>query len=80
MSEKMQMLEERVSQILQKLDSLKQENSTLKTDNKSLVDDLSRLRQEFDQFQVRHNDVAEAVKSKLVLLIGRIEELEKIGL
>ncbi len=75
MTEKMQMLEERVSQVLQKLDSLKQENGTLKMENKSLKEDLNRLRQEFDRFQVHHNDQAEAVKSKLVLLISRIEEL-----
>jgi len=80
MSEKMQMLEERVSQVLQKLEALKHENSSLRSENKSLRDELSGLKQEFDRFQVAQNDQAESVRSKLGLLLGRIEELEKIGL
>ena len=80
MADKFQMLEDKVGKVLQKVEALTGENKTLKSDNAQLESELTGLKQEFKQFRLQQNDQAEAVKSKLASLLGRIEELEKIGL
>ena len=80
MSDQINVLEAKISQVLQKLDALKSENVSLQSENSALRDQVNRLRQEFERFRVEHNDQVEAVKTKLSTLLGRIEELEQIGL
>ena len=80
MSDKIMLLEEKVGQVLSRLDSLQSENASLKEQNAGLNSDLAQLQQAFKEFQLDHNDRAEQVKSKLATLLGRIEELEQIGL
>ncbi len=78
MTDKFKLLEDKIGQVLQKLEQLKDDNVALQGENGQLKGELTGLRQEFHQFQLDHNDKVEAVKSKLVTLLGRIEELEKI--
>ncbi|MEW5796414.1 MAG: cell division protein ZapB [Candidatus Zixiibacteriota bacterium] len=80
MSDQIKVLEGKIAQVLQKLETLKSENANLLSENSSLREEVSRLRQEFERFRVEHNDQVEAVKTKLGTLLGRIEELEQIGL
>ena len=80
MSDKIMLLEEKVSQVLSRLDGLQSENASLKEQNAGVKSELVELQQAFKQFQLEHNDRAEQVKSKLSTLLGRIEELEQIGL
>lgn len=80
MSDKIKLLEEKVSQVLGKLDGIQDENARLKDQNSALKAELTELQQEFKQFQLQQNDRSEQVKSKLATLLGRIEELEQIGL
>ena len=80
MSDKIMLLEEKVGQVLSRLDGLHSENVTLKEQNDGLKSELAELQQAFKVFQLEHNDRAEQVKSKLTALLGRIEELEQIGL
>lgn len=80
MSDKIRLLEEKVGQVLDRLEALHNQNSTLREQNAGLKDKLAELQQAFDGFQVEHRDRAEQVKSKLATLLGRIEQLEQIGL
>lgn len=80
MNDKLHLLEEKVSKVLQKLESLKTENTALRTENEQLKADITGLQSEFADFKLDQNDRAEQVKTKLQALLGRIEELEKIGL
>jgi len=80
MTDKFKLLEEKVGKVLQKLQVFNDENVSLRQENASLKDELANLKQEFKQFRLEQNDQAELVKSKLATLLGRIEELEKIGL
>jgi FtsZ-binding cell division protein ZapB len=80
MTDQINLLEEKVSQVLQRLTVLQSENSGVKQENSALKEQLSRLKQEFDKFRVEHNDQADAVKTRLTALLSRIEELEQIGL
>jgi regulator of replication initiation timing len=78
MTDKFKLLEEKIGQVLKKLERLKDANTSLQAENSGLKGELTGLRQEFHEFRLDHNDKAEEVKSKLVTLLGRIEELEKI--
>ncbi len=80
MSDKIKLIEEKVSKVLEKLDGLKEENISLRDQNAGLKSELTELQRAFKQFQLEQNDRAEQVKSKLATLLGRIEELEQIGL
>lgn len=80
MSEKITLLEEKIGQVLGKLDGIQSENASLKEQNAGLKAELTDLQQAFKAFQLQHNDRSEQVKSKLATLLGRIEELEQIGL
>jgi regulator of replication initiation timing len=80
MTDKLQLLEEKIGQVLHKLEDLKSQNAGLKRENDGLKGDLSRLESDFAGFKLEQNDRAEQVKYKLTALLDRIEELEKIGL
>ncbi len=80
MSDKITLLEEKVGQVLSRMDSLQSENLSLKDQNSGLKSELAELQQAFKDFRLDHNDRAEQVKTKLTSLLGRIEELEQIGL
>ena len=80
MADKIKLLEEKVGQVLSRMDDLQSENVSLKEQNASLKGELVELQQAFKQFQLEQHDRSEQVKSKLTTLLGRIEELEEIGL
>ena len=80
MSDQIRLLEEKVTQVLQKLAVLQSENSSVRQENGALREQLALMRQEFDRFRVEHNDQADAVRTRLTMLLTRIEELEQLGL
>ena len=80
MSDKIALLEEKIGQVLSRLDDLQNENALLKERNAGLSGELAELQQAFKEFRLDRNDRAEQVKSKLATLLGRIEELEQVGL
>ena len=80
MSDKIALLEEKIGQVLSRLDDLQNENVSLKKQNAGLSGELAELQQAFKEFRLDRNDRAEQVKSKLATLLGRIEELEQVGL
>jgi len=80
MTDQINLLEEKVSQVLQRLTVLQKENGSLRQENNALTDQLSQLRRDFDKFRVEHNDQTDAVKTRLTSLLSRIEELEQLGL
>lgn len=80
MTDKLQLLEEKVGKVLEKIEALNSENTGLKTDNRKLQSELTGLQQEFRQLQLKMNDRDEGMKTTLARLLNRVEELEKIGL
>lgn len=79
MSDRLELLDKKVSQVLDRLESLKQDNASLKAENASLKSHLGQLQQDFSSLKLTQNDQAELIRSKLVSVLGRIEELEKAG-
>ncbi len=80
MSEKLELLERKVSQVLNRVDDLRAENDLLREANVDLKDKLVGLKRDFDALKLEQNDLADRVKTKLVSILSRVEELEKIGL
>jgi FtsZ-binding cell division protein ZapB len=80
MPDKLDLLEDKVGQVLTKLEALHTANASLASENRQLKAQVTRLEKEFNQLRLEHNDQSAAVKAKLVTMLGRIEELEKIGL
>ena len=80
MADKIQLLEDRIGQVLTRLEQYKSANKSLASENQQLRLQLARLEKEFNQFRLEHNDQGTAVRAKLVNVLNRIEELEKIGL
>lgn len=80
MSDKLERLDKKISQVLDRLEHLKQDNASLKEENASLKSQLSKVQQDLSSMKLSQSDQAEMIKSKLVSVLGRIEELEKSGL
>ncbi|MCP4684334.1 MAG: cell division protein ZapB [bacterium] len=80
MSDRLELLDKKVSQVLDRLESLKRDNASLKDENASLRSQLGQLQQDLDSMKLSQNDQADVIRSKLVSVLGRIEELEKSGL
>lgn len=80
MTDSLKLLEEKVSKVLSRLEEIKAENRTLKEENRALQRETTGLKQQFDQLKLDQNDQSDKVRTKLASLLGRIEELEKLGL
>jgi len=80
MSDRLELLDKKISQVLDRLENLKQDNASLKEENAVLKSQLGQLQQDIDSMKLSQNDQAEVIRSKLVSVLGRIEELEKSGL
>jgi peptidoglycan hydrolase CwlO-like protein len=80
MGDKFELLESKVKQVLQQMESLKTDNTELKQENKQLRSDLKKIKSDFNELKLVHNDQADLIKTKLLSVLSRIEELEKIGL
>jgi len=80
MSDRLELLDKKISQVLDRLENLKQDNASLKEENAVLKSQLGQLQQDIDSMELSQNDQAEVIRSKLVSVLGRIEELEKSGL
>jgi len=79
MSDRLELLDKKISQVLDRLESLKQDNASLKVENASLKSQLGQLQQDLNTLKLNQNDQGEMIRSKLVSVLGRIEELEKSG-
>lgn len=79
MSEKLELLEQKVRQVLESLDKVREDNRSLRTVNIDLKSQLSKLAQEVESLKRDQRDQAETVKTKLTSVLGRLEELEKTG-
>jgi len=80
MSDRFELLDKKISQVLERLESLKSDNASLKAENASLKSQLGQLQQDINGLKLSQSDQAEMIKSKLVSVLSRIEELEQSGL
>jgi len=78
MSDKLVLLEEKINQVLQRLDNFKEKNTDLTAQNKTLKSEFSKLSREVTALKRDHNDLQQQLREKLVSLLARVEDLEKL--
>lgn len=76
--DKLLLLEEKVSRVISRIENLKQANAELRDEKAELEGELASITRKLDKIHVGQNDRASLIKSKLSLVLQRIEELEKI--
>jgi len=78
MSGKFESLAEKVEKVLALLDKVKCENASLKQGNAELRAKMASINKECRQLKLGSADQSEAVKSRLMSVLGRLEELESL--
>ena len=78
MSGKLESLAEKVEKVLVLLDKVKGENASLKQENEELRAKMAGIKKECRQLKLGSADQSEAVKSRLMSVLGRLEELESL--
>ena len=79
MSEKLELMFEKVEQVLALLDRTKAENASLIDENKLLKAELVKIRKEYNSLRLDVTDQKDKVKSKLVVILHRLDQLEDIA-
>ena len=80
MLDKFEQLESKIGQLVERYTALKEHFDSVSRENENLKTELSSLKQEFEAFRLLNNDRSELVKTRLGSVLGRIEELESLGL
>ena len=79
MSEKLELMFEKVEQVLALLDRTKAENASLIDENKLLKAELVKIRKEYNSLRLDVTDQKDKVMSKLVGILHRLDQLEDIA-
>jgi len=78
MQGKLDILSEKVEKVLNLLERVKSENAALKEENQKLKTELASIRKEYRNLKLGSADQSQAVKSRLVTVLNRLEELESL--
>lgn len=79
MNDKLELLEEKVGQLVERMEKLYTENEELRSENERLGSTLKETEKQLHAKQVEAADREEQVKSRLVSMLGRIDQLEKVA-
>lgn len=79
MSEKLELMFEKVEQVLALLDRTKAEKASLQDENKLLKTELTKIRKEYNSLRLEVTDQKDKVKSKLVGILDRLDQLEDLA-
>ena len=60
------------------LDKMKAENNELKADNSRIKTELLAVKKEYDSLMLEKNDRSDHLKTKLVSILGRLDELDTL--
>ncbi len=78
MSGKSESLAEKVEKVLALLHKVKNENALLKRENEELRAEMASIKKACRKLELGSADQSEAVKSRLMAVLGRLEELESL--
>ena len=79
MQEKLNIISEKVDDLVKLVEELKAENDSLAKENKSLKTQTNRLKRETKAAGLDKVDRKDSVKNKLNLVLNRLEELESLA-
>ena len=78
MSDRLTVLTEKVEEVLRRLEQLKSENASLKNQSRELQMELTSLNREYKSVMLEKNDQSEKLRSKLSLVLERLNQLESL--
>jgi len=79
MADKLELLAQKVDQVIDRLESVTEENKNLKKANRELTRELARLRKEYDGLKVSLADKSDTVKTKLTGILDRLDQLQAMA-
>ena len=79
-AEKLDLLEQKVEQLLVQFEALKSQNQSIKEENRRLSTQLNELKRQLDAARLDQADRSDYLRDKLQSVMSRIKELEAIGL
>ncbi len=79
MKEKLNLISEKVDDIVALIEQLRSENVDLARDNRTLKIQISRLLKESKEAGLDNVDRTDSVKTKLNLVLNRLDELESLA-
>ena len=79
MDEKLDLLVERVERVAELLEATRAHNAELKEENSRLKSELADATRELESFKLNAADQAGRTRTKLLTVLDRLDQLEKLG-
>lgn len=79
MGDKLTLVESKVDAVLALVEKIKNEKTALADENDRLKAELTQIRKQFSALKLEKTDNNEAVRSKLQLVLSRVDELESLA-
>ena len=79
MGERLSLVETKVEEVLELVERLNYDKAVLEDENEQLKAELTLLRKQFSTLKADKADKNETVRSKLQLVLSRIDELETLA-
>ena len=79
MGDSLSLVESKVEAVLALVEKIKQEKTALADENDQLKIELAQLRKQFSALKLQKTDQNDDVRSKLQLILSRVDELEAMA-
>jgi len=79
MGDRLSLVESKVEAVLELVEKIKAEKAVLTEENDQLRIELAQLRKQISALRVEKADKGENVRSKLQLILSRVDELESLA-
>jgi FtsZ-binding cell division protein ZapB len=79
MSDKLELMFDKVEKVLERMEKLKDENSSLKRENDHLKTQLANIHKEYNSLKLDRVDQDDRIRSKLVTILTRLDQLEELA-
>lgn len=79
MGDKLTLVESKVEAVLELVEKIKNDKAVLTDDNDRLKTELAQIRKQFSALKLEKTDKNDAIRSKLQLVLSRVDELESLA-
>lgn len=79
MGDKLTLVESKVEAVLELVEKIKNDKAVLTDDNDRLKIELAQIRKQFSALKLEKTDKNDAIRSKLQLVLSRVDELESLA-
>lgn len=79
MGDKLTLVESKVEAVLELVEKIKNDKAVLTDENDRLKIELAQIRKQFSALKLEKTDKNDAIRSKLQLVLSRVDELESLA-